>query len=64
MEYTIKQLESIACDSSRNQCYNNSTAFQKALDFVKSRDEEFYKALLLIEIDEMGSWDDLDEDEE
>ena len=62
MEYSIKQLENIVCDSSRNHCYGGSTAFQKALEFVKNRDEEFYKALLLIECDEMGAWDYLDEE--
>ena len=60
MDYTIQQLESIACDASRNHCYGGSTAFQKALDFVKKHDEELYKSLLLIEIDEMGCMDELD----
>lgn len=48
MKYTTKQLESIIWNDSL------STAFQRALRFVKERDEEYYKALLLTEIDDAG----------
>lgn len=61
MDYTIQQLENIACDESRNMTYANSTAFQRALAFVKKHDEELYKSLLLVEVDEMGFIDELDD---
>ena len=48
MKYTTRQLESIIWNDSL------STAFQRALRFVKERDEEYYKALLLTEIDDAG----------
>jgi hypothetical protein len=62
MEYTIKQLENIACDMGRNHCYGGSSAFRMALDFVKKNNEELYKRLLMTEIEEMGALGDLDEE--
>lgn len=62
MKYTIEQLENIACDMGRNHCYGGSTAFQKALAFVKSHNIETYKALLLQEIQEMGLEDILEDE--
>lgn len=48
MKYTTSQLEEIVLNDLL------STAFQRALRFVKERNEEYYKELLLTEIDECG----------
>lgn len=48
MKYTTRQLESIILNDGL------STAFQRALRFVKERDEEYYKQLLLTEIGDAG----------
>lgn len=62
MKYTIEQLENLACNGMRNIAYARSTAFQRALAFVKTHDIETYKALLLQEIQEMGLEDILEDD--
>jgi hypothetical protein len=55
MKYTTRQLESIIWNDGL------SHAFQRALRFVKERDEEYYKLLLLTEIDDAGLDGDLEE---
>lgn len=62
-KYTTERMESIVC-SIFNRTYENSTAFQRALRFVKAHDENHYRELLWTEIHEMGWEDELDEEEE
>ena len=54
-EYTIKELEQIVFN--RSLAYENSTAFQQSLEFIKKVNYPMYKDLLYKECEEMGCLD-------
>jgi hypothetical protein len=62
-KYTTSQMEEIVCQSNpfASSCYGNSTAFQLALKFVKEHDENRYRELLFMEIEEMDMLDELED---
>ena len=62
-KYTTSQMEEIVCQSNpfASSCYGESTAFQFALKFVKEHDENRYRELLFMEIEEMDMLDELED---
>lgn len=46
MEQAVKQ--------TYGSCYSQSSAFQKALEYIKSHDFEMYKSLIKEEYEDMG----------
>lgn len=50
-EYSIETLESLVGNS---RCYQDSSAFRRSLQYIKSTQIDLYKTLLYIECKEAG----------